>query len=317
MLHTKRGAASRIPLIKLPDPRHRFHRMGHIIRPGLPFAKYGGAGNDFVIVDAATAGNLDPAALAERLCARATGVGVDGLALVEVREAGRLAVRFFNPDGSEFGTCGNGSRCVALWADDRGHAPGGSLTISTSDGPIGATVREDRVALDYALEARIERQLDLTYAGRPQPAWLVQIGTPHLVVPLDVLPEGPLEPLARPLRHHPDLGPAGANVNFVVLEAPDRAAIRTFERGIEAETLACGAGSMASTLVLREARGAGVELVLRTRSGEELEVRVGGAEEGGIRHIRLAGPARRFFEGWLYETGPVPDGAGPEEEPIP
>lgn len=278
---------------------------------GPAFAKYSGAGNDFVILEASELGSHDPAALAARLCARSTGVGVDGLALVTVRGAGRLQVRFFNPDGSEFGTCGNGSRCVALWAADRGHAPEFRLEIETSEGAIDASVRGDRVRLDYALEARIERRLELPWQGEPRPAWLVQIGTPHLVVPLEAVPEGPIEALARPLRHHPELGPAGANVNLVAPEGRERATIRTFERGIEAETLACGAGSMASTLVLEATGACGPQLRLRTRSGDDLEVALSPAEPGRPRRIRLTGPARRIFEGRSYEpVDPGDAGAG-------
>lgn len=277
--------------------------MRHAIPNGPAFAKYSGAGNDFVVVEASEIGRLDPATLAVRLCPRTTGVGVDGLALVRVEGPGRLGIRFFNPDGSEFGTCGNGTRAVALWAADRGHATDGRLEIRTSEGAIAGVVRGGRVELDYALDARIERRLELPWAGESRSAWLVQIGTPHLVVPLEAVPDGPIEELARPLRHHPDLGPAGANVNFVAPAGEDRVTIRTFERGIEAETLACGAGSMASTIVLEATGASGPHLTLHTRSGDDLEVTLSPQEPGRPRSIRLAGPARRVFEGRLYDAG--------------
>jgi diaminopimelate epimerase len=285
--------------------------MRQPIHRGPAFAKYSGAGNDFVIVEVSELGSLDPSLLAIRLCDRTTGVGVDGLALVRIEEPGRVAIRFFNPDGSEFGTCGNGTRSVALWAADRGHAPDGRLEIRTSEGPIAAVVRGDRVELDYALEARIERRLELPWAGEPRAAWLVQIGTPHLVVPLEAVPDGPIEELARPLRHRPELGPAGANVNFVAPAGEDRVRIRTFERGIEAETLACGAGAMASTIVLEATGACGPSLRLHTRSGDDLEVTLSPEEPGRPRSIRLAGPARRVFEGRLYDAG-HPGDAGDE-----
>ncbi len=310
MLGSGEGPAARTPHIKLPDPRHRFHRMRQAIRSGLAFAKYSGAGNDFVIVEASELGDRDPSTLALRLCGRTTGVGVDGLALVRPEGGGRLGVRFFNPDGSEFGTCGNGTRSVALWAADRGYAPESRLAIETSEGAIAAAVRGDRVELDYEIDARIERRLELPYAGESRPAWLVQIGTPHLVVPLEAVPEGPIEELARPLRHHPELGPAGANVNLVAPADEGRATVRTFERGIEAETLACGAGSMASAIVLEATGACRARLLLHTRSGDDLEVTLSPEEPGRPRAIRLAGPARRIFEGRLYESDPSEDAEG-------
>ncbi|HKK26639.1 MAG TPA: diaminopimelate epimerase [Gemmatimonadota bacterium] len=264
----------------------------------VPFAKYSGAGNDFVIVGADSVGDLDPAVLASRMCSRRTGVGVDGMALVRAAGEGRLEVRFFNPDGSEFGTCGNGTRCVALWAADRDLAPGGSLRIETSDGPIDAAVDGRSVALDYRIEAYLVRTLEVELGGRTRTARLVQIGTPHLIVPLDVLPAGPIEEACRPLRHDPALGPEGANVDLVALEEPDLGAIRTFERGVEGETLACGSGAMAAALALHAAGAAGPELRLVTRSGDPLTVTLlDPDEEGPIRRIRLSGPARRIFEG--------------------
>jgi diaminopimelate epimerase len=271
--------------------------------PGLPFAKYSGAGNDFLIVEASRLGDRDPAALSRLLCARSTGVGVDGLVLARVEAPGRVDIRFFNPDGSEFGTCGNGTRCVAAWAYDRGHAPGGRVTIVTGDGSIEARVTDGLVALDFLIEAHIERRIEVPYGGGTRPAWLVRIGTPHLVVPLEALPEGPIDELARPLRHLAELGPAGANVDFVELEGPALGVIRTFERGVEAETLACGSGAMASAVVLEEMGRTGPTLVLRTRSGDDLEVTLSPAGEGPTRAIRLAGPARVIFEGWLGGTG--------------
>jgi len=264
----------------------------------VPFAKYSGAGNDFVIVGAGSAADLDPAVLASRMCPRRTGVGVDGMALVRAGK-GRLEVRFFNPDGSEFGTCGNGTRCVALWAADRDLAPGGSVRVETSDGPIDAAVAGGTVALDYRIEAHVDRTLQVELGGRSHTAWLVQIGTPHLIVPLDGLPAGPIDEACRPLRHSPALGPEGANVDLVALEGSDVGAIRTFERGVEGETLACGSGAMAAVLALHAAGSAGPELRLATRSGDVLTVTLLDPDhrEGPTRRIRLSGPARRIFEG--------------------
>lgn len=265
----------------------------------LPFAKYSGAGNDFVVVDARRLG-VDPTDAARRMCPREGGVGVDGLALVDPRQ-GELGVRFFNPDGSEFGTCGNGSRCVALWAVHRGLAEPDRVRLATSGGPVDATVEGEAVRLAYRIEAGVVSEHRLRGPGGERRCWLVEIGTPHLVLPVDRLPEGTIDDVCAPLRAHPELGPEGANVDLVQPLSPGRARIRTFERGVEAETLACGAGCMAAALALSAAGRAAPALELETRSGERLRVSLDApvARDEGVRsrRIELAGPATRVFEG--------------------
>lgn len=185
--------------------------------------------------------------------------------------------------------------------------------MRTSEGPIEAVVEGESVRLRYELRAAVESEHRLPGPGGPRRCWLVSIGTPHLVMPVEELPEGPIDPICRPLRHHPGLGPDGANVNLVGPIEGGRARIRTYERGVERETSACGAGCMATTLALSRAGLAAPRLALETRSGEVLTVEVG--EEGtgaggrgpdgsgswpgdsGIVPIQLEGPARLVFEG--------------------
>ena len=270
--------------------------------PSVPFSKYSGAGNDFAIVAAADTGSLEPAALARCLCPRSTGVGVDGLIIVESREPERVAARFFNPDGSEFSTCGNGTRCVALFARWRGFVAGATVAIETAGGVVQAHVHGDRVALDFEMEIWVERPLSVPWAGALAGGWLVQVGTPHLVLPIDRMPEGEIEPLVRPIRFDPALGPAGANVDLIVRRNRSEVEIRTYERGVEGETLACGSGAMATALALHAAGITDPALTLITRSGAPLHVSLPDAgnevaEAGQRRRVRLEGPARRVFDG--------------------
>lgn len=275
----------------------------------IPFAKYTGAGNDFVVVDA-SAGVDDPSALARVLCPRATGAGVDGMALVSSPDGGpALRLRFFNPDGSEFAVCGNGSRCAARWAADAGLDREGRLTLATDAGEVEARVDGDRVTLEYTLPARIEGRRTVPFDGERREGWLVRMGTPHFVLRLPELPEGPVDDLCRPVRHHEAMGPEGANVNLVAPAGEGRVAIRTFERGVEAETSACGAGAMSAALALHADGGYGPELRLATRGGAELVVTLDPGDGPGPdeRRIRLSGPARFVFRGRY----PWPaDGAG-------
>lgn len=255
------------------------------------FAKYDGAGNDFVLVRAEEIGLADAAALARRMCPRSNGVGVDGLILVRSLSDRMVRLRFFNPDGSEFGTCGNGSRCAAVYAVERGLVPEPSLVLVTDDGEIAARVDGGRVTLEFALDAEVEREISVEVEGRRRRGWLVRMGTPHAVVPVESVELEDFEAAARPIREGPAVGEEGANVDFVELGA-DPAPVRTFERGVEAETLACGSGCMATALALSEAGLIGSSLALRTRSGATLTV-----ERLPGDRFRLAGPARHVFDG--------------------
>lgn len=265
----------------------------------IRFSKYTGAGNDFVIVEPDRSPVSDPEALARRICPRSTGVGVDGLVLVRPVDAGLVRIRFFNPDGSEFSTCGNGTRCAARYTVDAGLVEGPEFALRTDAGDVEARVEGERVVLRYSLDARVERELEVDAGGTRAGGWLVQIGTPHFVVPLGTLPEEGFEDAARPLRHHPDF-PEGANVDFVAPREGGGFAIRTFERGVEGETRACGSGAMAAALVLHRLGRAGRSVALRTRDGALLGIELPDRDGDGIL---LSGPARRLFRGDFPETG--------------
>lgn len=275
------------------------------------FSKYDGAGNDFVLVRAEEVGLDDPGALARRVCPRSGGVGVDGLVLVRGLDVDLVRLRFFNPDGSEFSTCGNGTRCAARYAVDRGLVEGPELGLVTDAGEVRARAG-DEVRLEYrvsALGATVEREVEVPYGGGTRRGWLVQVGTPHLVLPVDRLPGEAFAELAGAIRHAPTLGAEGANVDVVALGGGDAGEIRTFERGVEGETLACGSGAMATALALRTAGLTGDALELVTRSGARLRVELPAADRGGDTgaSIALTGPASWVFDG-VFPDSPPDDG---------
>ena len=271
------------------------------------FSKYSGAGNDFVIARADDRSDSIGAELARRVCSRRTGVGVDGLILVYLRPDG-IRVRFFNPDGSEFSTCGNGSRCAARFASDEGLGDPAGFVLETPAGEIHTRVDGDRVSLDYRIEVSLNGPIGVVGPEGPIESWLVRIGVPHLVLPLDRMPEGPIEELCRPLRRLDVLGPAGANVNLVSLSDMSSGAVRTFERGVEAETLACGRGSMASVFALRASGKAEPRVSLRVSGGETLDIEIldPAPPDGTEREVRLSGPSVKLFEGTFPERILVP-----------
>jgi diaminopimelate epimerase len=273
------------------------------VRSVFEFSKYSGAGNDFVIARADDRSDPIGAELARRVCSRRTGVGVDGLILVYLRPDG-IRVRFFNPDGSEFSTCGNGSRCAARFASDEGLGDPAGFVLETPAGEIDARVDGDQVSLDYHIDVSLHGPIGVAGPEGPVDSWLVRIGVPHLVLPLDRMPEGPIEELCRPLRRLDVLGPDGANVNLVSLDDVSTGSVRTFERGVEAETLACGSGSMASVFALRASGKAGPRVALRVRGGDELGIEILDLSppDGTVRDVRLSGPAVKLFEGTFPDT---------------
>ncbi len=290
-----------------------------------PFLKMEAAGNDFLVFDDRT-GRLDPLP-AERwadLCRRRTGVGADGVLLLQGDPPAGLRMRYLNADGGEAGMCGNGARCLA-WAAavefnlgrerdlaDPGPAgwepPAGiggrqiwSLCFTAADGLHHAFGWGGMVVVNLR-EPSAPHACRLPLAAGSVTGQQVDTGVPHLVVrvadPDRVVPEreGP------PLRAHPDLGPAGANIDWLAAAPdPDGAwRLRTFERGVEAETLACGTGAGAAAAVLA-ASGIPAPVRLRTRGGEVLGVYFTGREDR-ITDLWLEGPVRLVYRGNLGEA---------------
>lgn len=266
----------------------------------VSFTKLTGAGNDFVAAVPGPELDAHGAAAAQRLCSRRTGVGVDGLILVYPRDGG-VRVRFFNPDGSEFSTCGNGTRCAARFAVLRGLVDGEPFDVVTDAGPIEARVDAavDRVSLEYRMPVERRGPLPVDIPPGTVDGWLMHFGVPHFVVPLESMLEGSIEPVCAPIRSDPRLGSEGANVNLVTLSRPDSGRIRTFERGVEGETLACGSGSMASVIATWAIGKAARKVDLEVQGDETLGIELVDEPvfDGTPIRVRLEGPAEPLFEG--------------------
>jgi diaminopimelate epimerase len=274
------------------------------------FWKMAGAGNDFLVFAGAPTVGAREAETIRRLCRRGTGVGADGVLFVTEKEAAggprpEVRVDYFNADGGRARFCANGTRCAARFAALRG-VPTEDLVLYTGWGAIAARVRPDGNVTLFLPEPIAIGASVATFdpAGRevePRAASLA-VGVPHLVVfcaegveveTLDVATLGP------PLRRHPDL-PDGANVNFVSVRGGSRLSVRTFERGVEAETLSCGSGVVAAAVVAGAERGQMPPVSVATRSGSALVV--GFRIEGSLAHeVTLTGDARVVYEGLLKE----------------
>ena len=242
----------------------------------LKFVKMSGAGNDFIMVDnrdGIYAALLTGKAIAS-LCRRGLSVGADGLIEIRNDPSHSFAMKYYNSDGGSAGMCGNGARCICRFALELGMVPSGAVFTFTSDAGIHhGLVTGDCEARIWTTEPVlhfVKKNIDI---GIPVSPGFADTGVPHAVVFVSELEDGSFEEYAPILRHHPEFGPDGANVNWAKLNSDGSLEIRTFERGVEGETLACGTGAVACALVSSE-RVDFVSLPVRiaVRSGLDLTV---------------------------------------------
>lgn len=247
------------------------------------------SGNDFLVGSGGWADRLatDPE-LVRRLCDRRRGIGADGVLAISPGPPPRVVLVYLNADGSRAALCANGVRCAARAAVELFGLPA-ELVVDTDAGEVPATVRGDAVSVVLPAPVGPVEEVAVVVGAAAVEGWRAVIGVPHLVVPRCAgLDELDLEEVAPPLRRHPALGPGGANVSFTTLDPDGRLAVRSWERGIEGETLSCGTGVVAAAL-LHLAGSDGRRVACRTRGGDELLVEALG-EPPGCR-ARLTGPA--------------------------
>jgi diaminopimelate epimerase len=270
----------------------------------IPFTKMVAAGNDFIIIDARRLPSAPWNRVSRALCDRHQGIGADGLLVLERSAKANVRMRVFNPDGSEASMCGNGARCVALYLKRR------HVTIETKAGVLSGTVQQDRVAMRLTDPTHI-RTVSLRVNGHAVDAISLNTGVPHAVVPVSRLDRVAVNELGRTLRFHRAFAPQGTNVDFIQPStSAKRLRLRTYERGVEAETLACGTGVAASAVAYVLGNGVGHHqqrhrVIVQTRSGERMGVSftVVPARRGlAVTDLVLEGRARRICEGivnWL------------------
>lgn len=263
----------------------------------LPFTKMHGAGNDFVMVDgrelADPGRGLDASDVA-RLCHRQLGVGADGLIVVAPDAVHDFAMTYYNSDGGEAEMCGNGARCAYAFAQGLGLV-GDRGVFRTAAGPI--TGRREGRGVSVGLTPPRDIRLDVSVGGETPFERLhhADTGVPHLVIPTPQLETVDVARWGRRLRMDPAFAPAGVNVNWVQPRADGVWLIRTYERGVEAETLACGTGASAAALILVLLGEASSPVVLLTRGGDRLTIAV--SDAAGEPRLELTGPAVTAYRG--------------------
>lgn len=253
----------------------------------IDFVKMHGAGNDFVMIDDREEKfTLESSSSIARIANRPDGVGCEGVIFVRPSNKADFAMRFFNPDGSEADLCGNGARCVAAFAYTIGAAEHKRMRFETRAGMIDAEVLDG----------------DLVKIAMPEPKDLrenfVNSGVPHAIVPVYDLASADVEGLGRKIRYSEAFAPAGTNVDFVRFEGEHSLKIRTYERGVEAETFACGTGSVAAAVVAVAQYGLSFPVSVKTSRGHELVID-GEYVRDSFSHVTLTGPVKTVFRGTL------------------
>jgi len=297
------------------SPWSEFRRIA--IRP-IEFAKLSGSGNDFICIDNRD-GRFDEIIsspervghVARALCSRRMGVGGDGLifglACAQDDEAD-ISARFFEPDGSEAELCGNGTACFAFWVLENAWVPGKELRILTRSGVVhGRKGHGDYVHVCIPLPQELQTDVAFTLDGKPWTCDFAVTGVPHAVVYVDDVDKVDVARLGAAIRHHERFGPRGVNVNFTQVLAQGEIAVRTFEFGVEAETLACGTGSATAAIMtaLRlgwpsEYLSQGKPIRVRARSGDILKIHLLREEDGTFTKVCLETVVRFIYSARLH-----------------
>lgn len=278
---------------------------------GLTFSKMAGGGNDFVVIDNRTAKIADASELTRRICTRALSVGADGLILVESSARATFRMRYYNSDGGLATFCGNGTRCAARFAFLNVIA-GRKMTIETDAGIVGAEIGEGgQVTLSLPAPHSFRAQRPLAIGDQTVRGSSIMVGVPHYVLFLrENLWGQNIKPLGGTIRRHPDLVPdGGANANFVVVRDEHAIEVRTYERGVENETYACGSGVVASAVTSALFGKVKSPVSVLTRSGITLEVSFT-IRDGYADDVKLKGDARLIYRATI--TPETLEGFDPE-----
>src|SRR6266436_5294159 len=264
----------------------------------LRFTKMNGAGNDFILLDNRTGDiHLDRSQIAH-LCDRHRGIGADGILLLEkAANHADFRMRYFNADGGEAEMCGNGARCFARFTNKIARAQG-KISFETPAGVIAADFVGDLVTLQMTEPTDLRLNIKLPVTDENKTVHFINSGVPHVVIPLPQIDDIDVRREGSAIRRHKMFSPKGANVNFIQKRGANKIAVRTYERGVEDETLACGTGVVASALIFAAIEQVNGPIRVIARGGDELQV---GFEKSGnqFRAVTLTGPAEFVFEGTI------------------
>jgi diaminopimelate epimerase len=263
----------------------------------IDFTKMEASGNDFVLIRQTK--GLNPKKFARNICHRKYGVGADGLLVLEKSKIADIKMSIFNSDGSEAEMCGNGARCAVLWA--RFNKKNHSLKLETKSGIIQAKISDNNIKIKLTQPKKINPAMSVRLNKRPLRLHFVNTGVPHAVIFVDDLDNIDLRSLGRKIRFNPAFSPQGTNVDFVEVLNYNSLKVRTYERGVEGETLACGTGVVAAALMTAICNPSFKtdKMKVVTKSGKVLKVyfkRI----KNKFKEVWLEGKARIVYKGEYY-----------------
>lgn len=263
----------------------------------LEFTKMNGAGNDFVLIDDREEKLELRREQVARICDRQKGVGADGLMLLVPCKSGKAdwAWRFYNSDGSDAEMCGNGARCFARFVQKVTDCEG-SVTFETVAGVIRAEFDGDRVTVNLTPPEGLRMDESVALDSGVTIVHSLNTGVPHAVLFVPDADEAMVWQTGRELRFHQHFAPKGTNVNFVQVLEPGSIRVRTYERGVENETLACGTGVSAAAMIASRVHGFSSPVQVQVQGGDTLEVSFQ-TSGGGFSDVQLSGPADFVFTG--------------------
>jgi diaminopimelate epimerase len=267
----------------------------------IEFFKMSGSGNDFILIDnreqTLNVGNLTE--FVRTVCERKVSVGADGLIIIENSDRADFRWRFFNADGSEVEMCGNGGRCAARFARIKGIA-GDKLSFETEAGIVDAEVRGDEVKLRLTDPHSIRINFSIMIDDRSFEMNFINTGVPHAVHYVNDLDRFDVFHIGRAIRYHKEFQPGGTNANFMEIIDGHTIRVRTYERGVEDETLACGTGAVASALISSWKGLAESPVDVRVKSNETLKIHFRRTDRG-FEDIYLEGKAKVVYEGRIWD----------------
>jgi diaminopimelate epimerase len=261
----------------------------------MKFTKMVASGNDFVVIEAVKGqpSRASLSGLAKRLCDRKYGAGADGLLLLRKSGPDSIQMRIFNSDGSEAEMCGNGSRCASLWTGLK------RLNLKTRAGIIESIVKKGQVKVKLTSPKNLRLDIPLKINNRSLKVNFINTGVPHAVIFVSGLDKINAQDIGRQVRYHKKFAPAGTNVDFIEVLGKDAVKVRTYERGVEDETLACGTGSVAAALIFALKASSANKIYVHTKSGEVLKVYFKKGNDG-FSDVWLEGKAQAVYKGEYY-----------------
>ncbi len=264
----------------------------------LSFLKMNGAGNDFVVIDNRDLQHHLSQTQIEDLCDRHRGIGADGLLAVEPAENGAdYKFRYYNADGGEAEMCGNGARCFGAYtmklADKK------EVQFETIAGTLGALAMGSDVQIAMSTPFDLHRDTGIKIDGLSSSVSSINTGVPHTVAFTESLSSLDVKALGAVIRYHDFFSPAGTNANFAQVLSSQHLAIRTYERGVEGETLACGTGMVACALLHHLNTGAPSPIKIDVAGGDTLEIGFTPLADDQFTDVTLTGPADFVFEGTI------------------